>query len=573
MKQIRYIALSAVLATLALTGCEHESITVNTSDSSDVLNFSLGFAGSGEITLTKGAVLTSKDGAVSIPLSCAVTDGIEVDIPGAAGFTRGTQINSEAEFLDEGLTGFTAAGWNTDGSGFVPSSTTVSYTDGLWQTANTYGWRGSDDKVFLAYANLPASGAAVANSVNPSVKQTFTYTVPTDARQQNDIMLGWYEGDGNGTATAAITMVHPLTAVVFKKGVIDENVTAIKSISISGVYTSGEADVTYSLSGSDVVPAYDWGSSRTGSQTVTLNPAEGATELEVAADGKIGTSFIVFPQEVAANTLALTITVVKDGADAVLSAFIPACQWEEGKTNTFTIGYEKPIDPLLPGKFSVSASKKVQFSRGNLFYNGSTYEFETNQYDHVENGAFNASHVAHFYWSKDAAAARSNTYSDPSFTYADVFFTNATVDTPKSDFTVNGETGKYRILSAPEWQYVLFGRTVKGGTGLGYTHSVGITYGGIDGMVIYPDNYSGSILSGTVSKLPGGVVFLPLAGERNGNQGIFNVNNGHGFYWSSSVDTAALLPSAYFYQFYAGLSDPYSSRTVMTGNAVRLVAD
>ena len=371
-----FLSVTAALAVLTLTGCQHEELTVNNPAGNDILNFSVGFAGSGEIVLTKGATLTSQDGTVSIPLSSTVTDGINVNLPGAAESakaTKGTQINSEAEMLTAELESFTAAGWNSDKTEFIPLSTTVSYTDGLWQTAGTYRWRGSDNKVFLAYANLPTSGAAVLNSADP-VKQTFTYTVPTDARQQNDVMLGWYEGDGDGTSTAAITMVHPLTAVVFKKGVIDENVTAIKSISIKGVYVNGTADVTYDLSGSDVVPAYNWGSSRTGSQTVTLSPAAGATELEVAEDGKIGTSFIILPQTIAANTVSLDIVVVGKGEDVTITAFIPAGQWEEGKTNTYTLGYDG-------GEFTLSASDGgVVSTEFNLNHYASTKSITVTSY-------------------------------------------------------------------------------------------------------------------------------------------------------------------------------------------------
>ena len=360
---------AAMLAVASLTGCQRDELAGEAGNGSDILSFSVGFAGSGELTATKGATLTSDDGTVSIPVSCSVTDGIEVDLPGArksASATRGTQINSESEFLGEGLTSFTAAGWNGDKTEFVPSSpaTVVSYSDGKWKTDATYKWRGSDSKTFLAYANLPSSGATVANSVDPAVKQTFTYTVPTDARQQNDIMLGWYEGNGGGTATAAITMVHPLTAVVFKKGEINADAIAIKSISISGIYESGTADVTYSLSGSTVVPSYTW-SSRTGSQTVTLNPAEDATELEVSADNVIGEPFIVLPQNVTASTLKLTVTVVKDGEESVLAAFIPAGTWQEGKTNTYTIGYlGQYIDLGLSvkwGNFNLGASSPEEY--------------------------------------------------------------------------------------------------------------------------------------------------------------------------------------------------------------------
>lgn len=283
------LSVAVALAVAAFGSCQRDELVDRTPAGENILNFSVGFAGSGEIALSKGAALASEDGTVSIPLSCTVTDGIEVNLPDAV--TKGTQINSEGEFLGAELTSFTAAGWNSDKTEFIPLSTTVSYSNSKWQTSSAYKWRGLESKTFLAYANLPSSGATVLNSVDP-VKQTFTYTVPTDARQQNDIMLGWYEGYGGGTATAAITMVHPLTAVVFKKGEM-EGITAIKSISISGVYVNGTADVTYALSDGDIIPTYDWkagtgADTRTGSQTVTLSPAGEATELEVADDGKIG---------------------------------------------------------------------------------------------------------------------------------------------------------------------------------------------------------------------------------------------------------------------------------------------
>ena len=365
------LSVAVALAVAAFGSCQRDELVDRTPAGENILNFSVGFAGSGELVFSKGAALASEDGTVSIPLSCAVTDGIGVNLPGAtesAKATKGTQINSESEFLGAELTSFTAAGWTSDKTEFIPLSTTVSYSNSKWQTSSAYKWRGLESKTFLAYANMPSSGATVLNSVDP-VKQTFTYTVPTDARQQNDIMLGWYEGYGGGTATAAITMVHPLTAVVFKKGEM-EGITAIKSISISGVYVNGTADVTYALSDGDVVPTYNWGSSRTGSQTVTLSPAGEATELEVADDGKIGTSFIILPQTVAAGALTLTITVVKDGEEAVLLADVPAGTWQEGKTNTYTIGYEAP-DYILN---VIGNINPLSHNGGNLAFSIESYQ-------------------------------------------------------------------------------------------------------------------------------------------------------------------------------------------------------
>ena len=41
------------------------------------------------------------------------------------------------------------------------------------------------------------------------------------------------------------------------------------------------------------------------------------------------------------------------------------------------------MDPvLLSGEFSVSDDKKVRFSHGNLYWNGSSFEFETDKFSY-----------------------------------------------------------------------------------------------------------------------------------------------------------------------------------------------
>lgn len=103
-------------------------------------------------------------------------------------------------------------------------------------------------------------------------------------------------------------------------------------------------------------------------------------------------------------------------------------------------------------EFSVSDTKKVIFAKGDLYWNGSAFRFEGNQYDYPT--AWNENHVSHFYWSKDVAVARAKTYSDESLTKSDVLFTNATATTPNPEFEVNGEKGVWRSLSQYEVDYM-----------------------------------------------------------------------------------------------------------------------
>ncbi|MBP9994425.1 MAG: fibronectin type III domain-containing protein, partial [bacterium] len=49
------------------------------------------------------------------------------------------------------------------------------------------------------------------------------------------------------------------------------------------------------------------------------------------------------------------------------------------------------------GRFSVSSTTTVEFARGNLYYDGSAFRFEENQWSFAD--TWNASHVSHFFWS------------------------------------------------------------------------------------------------------------------------------------------------------------------------------
>ena len=231
----------------------------------------------------------------------------------------------------------------------------------------------------------------------------------------------------------------------------------------------------------------------------------------------------------------------------------------------------------LAGEFSVGANKQVHFSKGNLWYGkvGSattaTFNFEDNQYSFA--GSWDANHVSHFRWAAksgilaDDVASAISTETSLSGGTSDVFFTNATTESANVDFTVNGVTGKYRTLSKDEWLYLFNTRTVNGNTGAGYSYSLNITYGGKMGVVLYPDDYTGSVLSGSVTNLPEGVVFLPAAGFRDGSD-VYVVGSGGG-YWSATPVGSGYAFFLYFDSSNALMDDRYR----YYGFSVRLVVD
>ena len=214
----------------------------------------------------------------------------------------------------------------------------------------------------------------------------------------------------------------------------------------------------------------------------------------------------------------------------------------------------------LKGEFSVSATKQVHFSQGNLYWDGSAFKFEANQYGF--NSSYQSTYVSHFYWSKTASVAYAKDYSETGTSGDDVFFTN--VDGFKVNVGGKDQTG-WRTLSTKEWQYLFNTRTMTNGKD---RYTLNITYGGKMGLVLYPDDYDNDPISGSVETMPEGVVFLPAAGYRLGSD-VSNVGD-IGYYWSSTASDSYYVFRVYFYSsdVYPGNID-YRYR----GFSVRLITE
>lgn len=132
---------------------------------------------------------------------------------------------------------------------------------------------------------------------------------------------------------------------------------------------------------------------------------------------------------------------------------------------------------------------------------------------------------------------------------SDVFFTNGTHETPNSSFTANGETGKYRILSIDEWNYLINSRSS--------IRFAKAKYKDVSGLLIFPDGYGtvptdDGIATVNTANTPypsknmsdntwntlnlTGVVFLPAAGARYyAARNVEDADTCTGFYWSTTA--------------------------------------
>ena len=249
------------------------------------------------------------------------------------------------------------------------------------------------------------------------------------------------------------------------------------------------------------------------------------------------------------------------------------------------------VEPLpqgaLPGLFSVSATKQVRFSQGNLRYQASTqtWQFTEHQYD---------SYVGH------ANSNISTTYSG----WIDLFGwgtgNNPTLaSTNENDYSTfvdwgvnpisnggNVANSGWRTLNNSEWSYILSTRenaSEKIASG---------SVGGVHGLILLPDSWtlpSGCpFTSGFASSWTNwtrnvytlaqwalmeaaGAVFLPAAGVRRGTSTDYVGNDGIYWSWSYTPNGEYDACTMYSRSDFASISGGGSTRN--EGKAVRLVLD
>lgn len=477
------------------------------------------------------------------------------------GLTRASLHNTTGDNthkLSEYLAEFQVAAWEgTSGStAFIPAYTKVKYQesglDSYWSTVNgsdkdvEYIWKkDATTKTFFAYANLPESDATV--ECTGAAGQTLKLTALPD----EDILLGCYSGGGNGTGTAGIHFYHPLTAVQFKKGTLSDGVS-ITGISIEGVYTSGKTTQTVSTGVNFAWTKTDGSAFAASDETGTAS----LSDVTVDGDGFIGEAIVLIPQTFASNKARIAVSLSNG---SILYTVLAGTQWKAGCTNIYTIGYDPLPEDLLTGRFSVSSSEYVQFSRGNLFCTRSgeegsyTYEFdlERNQYDFhtrpgypsIINGVYaeegtGPNMSGHFYWDIAKAQAGKD-YGAFSTTSPSGGATSDILDWgPALDAASHWTT-----LSSTDWNYLVKIRKVKSATGLHntcefvYFKGVDGLDNGVEGLIIYPDDYDGEMFTNQqeITAIPDGCVFIPMAGKFSSGTETYVTERCN--YWTSSAGT------------------------------------
>lgn len=269
-----------------------------------------------------------------------------------------------------------------------------------------------------------------------------------------------------------------------------------------------------------------------------------------------------------------TITVTDiDGNEA---EFEPEEEATITRSNVTYLGiYGMDETPVPEPKFSVSATKQVLFSPGNLQYQASTdtWRFASPQYSYAGNDNLSATStytgwVDLFCW---ATSGYNNVY--PWLT-SDINW-NSSIENTNYDWGVNNAIGSdpagtWRTLTKDEWNYLLNSRP--NATALrGWA-----TVGGIGGYILLPDNWPSTPLSDayTVQTWPSmeasGAVFLPAVGYRFSTNITYCTTKG--YYWAATTEQTqfGIQPSIFIF---SNTSAAMEVGGKTTGCSVRLVKD
>ena len=269
---------------------------------------------------------------------------------------------------------------------------------------------------------------------------------------------------------------------------------------------------------------------------------------------------------------------------------------------------------VLPGLFSVSATKQVHFSQGNLQYQASTdtWRFAEHQWDHVgtqtpdEDGYYGGTvegsdnrHISSTYngwidlfgwgtsgWNNGAVCYQPWSTGFWERDYSNNVMTGAYVESDWAwhNAIINGgnTVHLWRTLTYNEWYYLFHERpnaSSKYGTG---------SVNGVGGLIILPDDWTrpsvefnpgietnnwthnSYTLAGWARMEAAGAIFLPAAGYRSSGTNVYHVGY-TGVYWSSSPYYDG--HSAYKVEFQSHRMDYYTSLNRHYGFSVRPVRD
>ena len=299
------------------------------------------------------------------------------------------------------------------------------------------------------------------------------------------------------------------------------------------------------------------------------------TTINVSGDLSNSNVARIVPQTYQANTPVVTSGNINDFSkfvvekQTIINTFGAKIdiEWtidENGQLQKAATSGGNSIAGALDGKFKVSDKKTIQFSKANLQYLASTGEWrfaekQTDRSDWTDNKAIsadNTSWIDYFGygtsgWNSGAQQYQPYSSDNDASKYLQTSMTgsNANADWGVYNAISNGGNthGKWRTLTAAEWDYLFNGR----GTETDSHKKFGkarINFGGtnhIVGVVIFPDDWTMTTDDFTAA----GITFTPGASPSANGKSGYDVNTLTEAQWELMEDNGAVFLPALGYRF------------------------
>ena len=488
---------------------------------------------------------------------------------------------------------------------------TLTATYGGEKTAFTpatgaFTWTGSTGKP--EYINVGGSTSGYLGQLTSEESGATVSFSGTISPESGETLYFFYLGNGDHASATSLDFSN-------QDGTL-ENVTDYHIAISDGIDYTGQTSFTATLNMKMAIAYFDVSGFKKAdetAETVYLHGDEVYTTATVdyttgtitgATKGYLNMGTATNGKYVALIPSVETATTLKFDSDSKTGSMtfnrgIQAKKYYSNSGAALSVTANSLLEGTIPGLFSVSATKMVRFSKGNLQYIGSAatpyWRFADNQWDYLgDNGqgstsetvdrdlfgwgtsGYNHNNTAYQPWATNAS---NNYYAYGSYTY------NLYDQTGQADWGYNAisnggntENSGWRTPTNAEWGYVFNTRSTA--SGIRYAQAY---VNNVNGVILLPDDWSASYYSLSNTNIHNasfgsnvisstqwstlelhGAVFLPAAGYRDGTS-VSNVGSS-GFYWSASYSN-----SFNAYCVFYNLLFPQGTNYRYGGQSVRLV--
>lgn len=464
-------------------------------------------------------------------------------------------------------------------------------------------------------AVYPSNIASFASgAIQLSISQNQSYRTSGNYQVIDAPMAANANAASSGLTTLTFKNIGALLAVtVTNDPTEDRGTLTVDKITVqaSGMPLYGTATlVMEQLTNGDYQPVYTINSGQDTNKTIFLNCGLGVS-IARNATHTFYISVPAAPPSVVSNQFTIKVHAYNnDGQQSFTRSQTSPTGGNIGVNNVANVPFnfsqatpttwqpnDIPAAAIRDGLFSVSATKQVYFSAGNLQYKPSEdkWRIAEHQYDYVgaylnhpnnysahygnvSDGSNYSSNFASawpywidlFGWGTSGYSVSSVTNQAMPYDYLPdkTYGGSADLTNTNYDWGRNGNViyfgespspaNTWRTLTQTEWDYLLGkgsrARKVRNNKGIGYTHAL-VTVEGVPGLLIYPDDYaatnpissSSSFDSINLDNYPG-CAFLPCAGLRSvivqNNTNYLEIGalpgqvaNPIGYYWTATHAT------------------------------------